>query len=255
MPVGGGPGAAPWGEARRTRQADQVVTQREVVDQHGGQRRVQRRQPRLGQPQALGAPCLATGERSGVEIHLVGADVAPGRRPPHHLVPRYVGGTETVVVEKEEGRDHAMTAGPLPQRVRVFGRQHPVFTGQGHQRLVAGLSAQWRRSVLFGHAPQFVIARHPQDFREAAGAGGEGLPQQLEAFGHVAGQDQPVGGKVGQGGQGMAVGRPGQVQIADGHKPHPPALTEGARRRQAAVLPPRRIAPGCSVCSMAAATP
>src|SRR6202035_191809 len=125
-----------------------------------------------------------------MEEHLVRAQEVVLRRPGDRLLDRHVVGTEGVVVEEEERRQDRGRPGAWPGDVRVLGGQHAELPAERHQALVLRLAARLVR--VHGDDPQVVVARHPEEAREAPGEDGEREAEVLLGLADVAGQDQPV---------------------------------------------------------------
>ena len=89
---------------------------------------------------------------------------------------------------------------------------------------VALLAHQRGQPRLLRNCPQVVIAGNPEHPCKAACQLGEGKAHVLEPLADIAGQDQPVVAIVRQREERLAVGRAGEMQVADGAEFHAGAL-------------------------------
>jgi len=234
VPVVGQLGAAPRSKARHQGDGDQVLAQRPVVDDD--QLRAQVVHDGGGQlgleaGDEVMAPLDARGIGVVVQQVLVrGHDVLLGR-PADGVLLRDVLGSEAVVVQREDGRNHTRPARAPPHHKVVLGRQHAHRLRNLHALQVLGLAAPLRLAlVALRQRVQLVVARHPPHLREARHRPLEPRPQLLLALAHVAAEDEPVVGVCLEEVQFFAVDLVREMQVGDG----PQAPGPGRRRGSAA---------------------
>lgn len=88
----------------------------------------------------------------------------------------------------------------MPERVRIFGRGHLEPSTQVDEPFVAAHAAQVVPVIAV--RPQLVVARHPQHAGEPVAEQHQRPVDVRQAFGDVAGHDQPV----------VRVGRPDALE-------------------------------------------
>jgi hypothetical protein len=155
----------------------------------------------------------AGGVGVGVEEHLVRAEEVLLRRPFDRLLDRHVVGPEGVVVEEEERRQDRPRPFARPLGVGVLRRQGAELAADGHLALILLDAA--RLAGVRRHGPQVVVARHPEEAREAALEDGEGEAEVLLGLADVAGDDQPVVGVRAQRLEGPPRPLVAQVEVGD----------------------------------------